>query len=140
MRLKAQNWLKYLIRRVDNSQDRVFPIVAIMGAAQQTRGSPPPPATSPPTTPPSRTRAVPGSHAAMARLRTGIRIVSPPFTEPKPEGWTRFVCFSDTHGLHDSIPEEHRPAADVLLHGGDFTNTGELEQVESLGKWLKVPA
>ena len=64
----------------------------------------------------------------------------------------------DTHGLHDLIPPEHRPVADVLLHagfrrgacdavrcqscpeclrlGGDFTNTGELEQVKSLGKWL----
>merc|ERR1711972_1097869 len=51
-------------------------------------------------------------------------------------GWTRFVCFSDTHGLHDDIPANNRPAADVLLHAGDFSNTGELEQIESLNSWL----
>lgn len=68
----------------------------------------------------------------------GARLVSAPWDEPKPEAWTRFVCFSDTHGLHDEIPKEHKPSADVLLHAGDFTNTGELEQVESLNKWLQA--
>jgi Icc-related predicted phosphoesterase len=56
----------------------------------------------------------------------------------KPEGWTRFVCFSDTHGLHDQIPKAHCVSGDVLLHAGDFSNTGELHQVESLAKWLKA--
>jgi len=68
----------------------------------------------------------------------GIRMVAPPWTEPKLEGWTRFVCFSDTHGLHGQIPKKHLPAADVLLHAGDFTNTGELEQVESFSSWLEA--
>jgi len=68
----------------------------------------------------------------------GARLVRAPWDETKPEGWTRFVCFSDTHGLHDEIPKKHRPAADILLHAGDFTNTGELEQVESLNKWLQA--
>lgn len=76
--------------------------------------------------------------AAPYRELPGIRVVSFPWSEPKPEGWVRFVCFSDTHGLHDNIPSEHRPEADVLLHAGDFTNTGELEQVESLSQWLQV--
>jgi len=67
----------------------------------------------------------------------GARIVAMPWAEPKPDGWTRFACFSDTHGLHDQIPEKHKPAVDVLLHAGDFSNTGELEQVESLNSWLK---
>lgn len=71
-------------------------------------------------------------------LPTGIRLVSDVEAEAKPDGWTRFVCFSDTHGLHDQIPRKHCPAADVLLHGGDFTNTGELEQVDSFDKWLKA--
>lgn len=66
----------------------------------------------------------------------GMQIVPFPFTDPKPVGWTRFVLFSDTHGRHDNIPAEHRPAADVLLHMGDFTNTGELEQVQSFSSWL----
>ena len=52
--------------------------------------------------------------------------------------WVRFECFSDTHGLHGDIPARHIPEADVLLHAGDFSNTGELEQVESLSAWLKA--
>jgi predicted phosphodiesterase len=74
--------------------------------------------------------------ASTPPIDRGIRVVSDP-TEPKPSGWTRFVCFSDTHGLHDEVPAAHRPPADVLLHAGDFTNTGELEQVESLARWLR---
>eukprot|EP00434_Breviolum_minutum_P008565 symbB.v1.2.007556.t1/scaffold432.1/size246310/6 len=57
--------------------------------------------------------------------------------QSKPEGWTRFVCFSDTHGMHHKIPPEHQPEADVLLHAGDFTNSGELSQVKSFAQWLK---
>jgi len=69
----------------------------------------------------------------------GIRvIVGDPSKVPTPEGWTRFVCFSDTHGLHGSIPAAHMPSADVLLHGGDFTNTGELDQIESFAAWLQA--
>lgn len=71
-------------------------------------------------------------------LANGARIVDNPNAEPKPDGWTRFVCFSDTHGLHDAIPKSNRPSADVLLHAGDFTNTGEVEQVASLNEWLKA--
>jgi len=68
----------------------------------------------------------------------GARIVAKPWDQPKPDGWTRFVCFSDTHGLHDQIPKNHMPPADVLLHAGDFSNAGELEQVESLNTWMKA--
>lgn len=75
---------------------------------------------------------------AVQGLSSGIRVVAYPWTEKKPDGWTRFVCFSDTHGLHGSIPRRHRPPADVLLHAGDFTNTGELEQVKSFAGWLKA--
>ena len=66
-----------------------------------------------------------------------VRLVSAPWTSPIPPGWTRFVCFSDTHGRHSSIPREHILLADVLLHAGDLTNTGELEQVQSFNKWLE---
>ncbi|CAJ1337103.1 unnamed protein product [Effrenium voratum] len=68
----------------------------------------------------------------------GAKLVAFPFTEKRPEGWTRFACFSDTHGLHDLIPRQHMPEADVLLHAGDFTNSGELEQIESLAAWLRA--
>jgi hypothetical protein len=47
--------------------------------------------------------------------------------------FTRIVCVSDTHGLHRQMCI---PGADVLVHAGDFTNTGEHEQVRDLGAWL----
>jgi len=72
-------------------------------------------------------------------LAGGARVVPPDlWQEEKLAGWTRFVCFSDTHGLHDQIPRKHYVKADVLLHAGDFTNTGEVEQVKSLANWLKA--
>ncbi|CAK9013872.1 unnamed protein product [Durusdinium trenchii] len=65
------------------------------------------------------------------------RVVKDP-AQTKPEGWTRFVCFSDTHGFHGRIPEYHQPAADVLLHAGDFTMQGEIAKVQSFAEWLKA--
>mmetsp|Transcript_14075 Transcript_14075/g.43576 ORF Transcript_14075/g.43576 Transcript_14075/m.43576 type:complete len:333 (-) Transcript_14075:19-1017(-) len=82
-------------------------------------------------------RNVPVSQiAAAGPVEGGARLVADPAQESKPEGWTRFVCFSDTHGLHGDIPKAHIVQADVLLHAGDFTNTGELDQVQSFVQWL----
>mmetsp|Transcript_52681 Transcript_52681/g.125869 ORF Transcript_52681/g.125869 Transcript_52681/m.125869 type:complete len:277 (-) Transcript_52681:54-884(-) len=67
-----------------------------------------------------------------------IRLVDDPETEVKPAGWTRFVCFSDTHGREDRIPDDFLFPADILLHGGDFTNTGEVSQVKAFAKWLEA--
>lgn len=39
----------------------------------------------------------------------------------------RVVCVSDTHGLHDEALAI--PAGDVLVHAGDFTDTGERDEV-----------
>ena len=36
------------------------------------------------------------------------------------------------------IPKAHCPPADVFLHAGDITNTGEVEQLESFSKWLSA--
>ena len=46
----------------------------------------------------------------------------------------RLICISDTHGLHDRI--EGIPDGDVLVHAGDITNFGELDQVQSFNAWL----
>lgn len=49
-------------------------------------------------------------------------------------GFVRFVCISDTHKRHrefDTLPE-----GDVLLHAGDFTLAGKIEQVEDFGSWI----
>lgn len=66
----------------------------------------------------------------------GLQLVADP-SQPKPEGWTRFVCFSDTHGLHSNIPAQHIIPGDVLIHAGDFSDTGQLEQIVSFSQWLK---
>ena len=45
----------------------------------------------------------------------------------------KFLCLSDTHGHHDDI---QLPAADVLLHTGDFTMRGRIEEIEDFNNWL----
>jgi len=69
---------------------------------------------------------------------SGIRIVEKPWSDVKPEGWTRFVCFSDTHGREGQIPENHLVPADILLHAGDFTDTGAPGQVARFSEWLQA--
>ena len=47
----------------------------------------------------------------------------------------RLVVTSDTHGLHDQIGS--LPAGDVLVHAGDFMNSGlHPEEILSLNRWL----
>lgn len=49
----------------------------------------------------------------------------------------RFVCISDTHGLHSHL---NIPSGDVLIHAGDFTNIGEPEITQEFNQWLgKLP-
>eukprot|EP00298_Acanthocystis_sp_HF-20_P030597 c980_g1_i1.p1 GENE.c980_g1_i1~~c980_g1_i1.p1 ORF type:complete len:290 (+),score=104.97 c980_g1_i1:36-872(+) len=54
--------------------------------------------------------------------------------EPKKEGMIRFVCISDTHGMHSKIP--NIPEGDVLIHAGDITNVGEPSQFRSFDEWI----
>lgn len=46
----------------------------------------------------------------------------------------RFVCISDTHMLHDQLEV---PDGDVLIHTGDFTCHGSLEEVQAFADWMK---
>lgn len=44
---------------------------------------------------------------------------------------------SDTHNMHWSIEKRFPfPAADILLHTGDFTNNGQAGELASFAKWL----
>ena len=52
----------------------------------------------------------------------------------QPADTVRFVCVSDTHGREAHMPA--LPPGDVLIHGGDFTNTGELGMCEAFNEWL----
>ncbi|XP_071941910.1 metallophosphoesterase MPPED2-like [Antedon mediterranea] len=53
---------------------------------------------------------------------------------PKPEGYTRFVCISDTHSRQSHMPPI--PQGDVLLHAGDFTNIGMPKEVVAFNDFL----
>lgn len=45
----------------------------------------------------------------------------------------RFVCTSDTHTRHSSLPV---PEGDVFIHAGDFTSRGELKDVARFNGFL----
>lgn len=45
----------------------------------------------------------------------------------------RLVLISDTHGLHRRV---QIPDGDLLIHAGDLTNHGELDQVADFNAWL----
>uniref|UniRef100_A0A8C2AA77 Metallophosphoesterase domain containing 1 n=1 Tax=Cyprinus carpio TaxID=7962 RepID=A0A8C2AA77_CYPCA len=63
-----------------------------------------------------------------------VHMVDPlPHDSPKPPGYTRFVCISDTHSRTDTI---QMPYGDVLLHAGDFTELGLPSEVKKFNDWL----
>jgi Icc-related predicted phosphoesterase len=45
----------------------------------------------------------------------------------------RLICISDTHGLHRQL---NLPVGDVLIHAGDLTRDGTLEELRDLNAWL----
>ena len=52
----------------------------------------------------------------------------------------RFVCISDTHGLHEDWNLSDFPKGDVLIHAGDFTDTGDRNEVIEFNAFLsKLP-
>lgn len=55
---------------------------------------------------------------------------------PRTPGSVRFVCISDTHGLHQELTWR-LPEGDVLLHAGDFSMSGGLDEVQDFARWLR---
>ena len=47
----------------------------------------------------------------------------------------RFVCISDTHAQAEKIRKD-LPPGDVLVHAGDFTNTGTPNEVTEFNTFL----
>lgn len=45
----------------------------------------------------------------------------------------RIVAISDTHGLHRHLQV---PPGDILVHAGDMTGRGQLDQVADFNEWL----
>ncbi|KAG7235825.1 hypothetical protein INR49_002124, partial [Caranx melampygus] len=63
-----------------------------------------------------------------------VHMVDPmPHDTPKPPGYTRFVCISDTHSRTDAI---QMPYGDVFIHAGDFTELGLPSEVKKFNDWL----
>lgn len=56
---------------------------------------------------------------------------------PKPPGYTRFVCISDTHNRTDKM-EHVIPDGDILIHAGDFTGFGSRDQVIHFNNFLST--
>ncbi|KII84117.1 hypothetical protein PLICRDRAFT_127040 [Plicaturopsis crispa FD-325 SS-3] len=47
----------------------------------------------------------------------------------------RVVCISDTHNVHDSLPP--LPDGDILIHAGDLTQSGTIEELHDVLQWLQ---
>jgi len=47
--------------------------------------------------------------------------------------WVRLVCLSDTHTKHRDIEV---PDGDILIHTGDFTERGPLDEVKDFNDWM----
>ena len=45
----------------------------------------------------------------------------------------RIVCVSDTHGWNRDVV---MPPGDLLIHAGDITDEGDLEEVADFDRWL----
>lgn len=58
----------------------------------------------------------------------GVRL-----TEIRNHKTLRCVCISDTHMMHEHM---YIPDGDVLIHCGDFTNHGSLDEVQKFADWI----
>lgn len=45
----------------------------------------------------------------------------------------KVVCISDTHNMHDQL---ELPSGDILVHAGDATGRGRVEELEEYNRWL----
>lgn len=50
----------------------------------------------------------------------------------------RIVCLSDTHSRQGQGELAKIPDGDVLLHAGDLTMVGELDEIEPAFAWLNA--
>lgn len=62
------------------------------------------------------------------------QIPSPASGKNSCKDYVRFVFISDTHAKHRDIT--HLPKGDVLVHGGDFTKSGEIGTIQDLSEYF----
>ncbi|XP_006819300.1 metallophosphoesterase domain-containing protein 1-like [Saccoglossus kowalevskii] len=75
---------------------------------------------------------------AWKRMMCKYKKVKPLATsELRKEGYTRFVCVSDTHSKTDHRMMPPIPDGDILLHAGDFTMHSGVSEIDLFSKWLE---
>lgn len=60
-----------------------------------------------------------------------LSLRGPPFKPPRYKPEVRVVCISDTHTNTTRIPE-----GDVLIHAGDMTNAGTVQEIQAQIDWM----
>lgn len=87
------------------------------------------------------------AEAAEARLAHAIgphllrrlnptQIASVSIGDPRSDESYRIVMISDTHNRHKEMTHE-MPEGDILIHAGDFTSDGGIEQIQDSIRWLQ---
>lgn len=76
------------------------------------------------------THASPISTPGGTRIYIDYDVASPPAIAGP--NWVRFVLISDTHSQTMPVP-----GGDVLLHAGDLTTLGEVQDLRAQVDWLK---
>ena len=67
----------------------------------------------------------------LARLLYSLKWRRP--SPKKMSGTINVVCISDTHGTQPEVPQ-----GDLLIHAGDLSQTGSLEEIQTTVDWLKT--
>ncbi len=67
----------------------------------------------------------------LARLLYGLKRGQ--HTLRKTSGVITLVCFSDTHNTQPEVPD-----GDLLIHAGDLSQSGRLDEVQTTVDWLKT--
>jgi Icc-related predicted phosphoesterase len=73
------------------------------------------------------------------RMRWKAHILDDP-SQAKPTDAIRLLCFSDTHGFHESIPASALQPADLAIFAGDFSLYGHPNNIESFTGFLHTLA
>ena len=60
-----------------------------------------------------------------------LSLRGPPFKPPRHKPPVRVVCISDTHTNTRDIPD-----GDVLIHAGDMTNAGTVQEIQAQIDWM----
>ena len=76
----------------------------------------------------------PTIHSPSARVYLEFDV--PTDIPAKEDGWTRFVCLSDTHSEVHWDHGGRMPRGDVLLHAGDLSSWGAVRKLRKTIDWL----